>query len=289
MIEFMKGLLNGVTEALLMFYDDHRLAVASPQCHHVAEGICGDERLIAHLQHTWPSLVWHHDDPFTMQRPRRYGTVVLGADLTGATPSEHHRSLVHNAVQHLLPGGLLITGFQASSPTTGLSSDDYEALCAECDLTAISRHAEGSSVVMVHRRTDRFTIHDAVYEARQTFRRLTSHELAAQLCQPDAPLVVDTRTQTDRARFGVIAGSIHVPRTVLEWHLDPANGYRHPMATSLHQPMVVVCNRGYSSSLGAASLVRLGFTAVADLIGGVHAWVAQGYPVQAADHDHLDW
>ncbi len=81
---------------------------------------------------------------------------------------------------------------------------------------------------------------------------------------------------------------MHVPRTVVEWHLDPANGYRHPAVDSFDQPLVLVCNGGYSSSLAAASLLDLGFTDVADLVGGHRAWVAAGLPVVAPDHSHLD-
>jgi rhodanese-related sulfurtransferase len=41
---------------------------------------------------------------------------------------------------------------------------------------------------------------------------------------------------------------------------------------------VVVCNDGYSSSLTAANLVRIGFVDVADMIGGMQAWRAAGLP-----------
>ena len=34
--------------------------------------------------------------------------------------------------------------------------------------------------------------------------------------------------------------------------------------------------------------VRLGFTTVADLIGGHTAWAAEGLPVVRPDHSHLD-
>lgn len=235
-------------------------------------------------------------DPITMQLARRFDVVLLGGNLMNEVPMQHRRSLVHNAVQHLEPGGYVVAGFQLVSGHASLTLDEYDALCGDCELSLCGRHGTwtgepfgGSGfVVSVSRRTDRFTVHDLVYEARCEFPRVTATELAVQLRDEHPPVVVDTRTQTDRARFGVIAGSIHVPRTVLEWHLDPANGYRHPAVTSLHQPMVLVCNRGYSSSLGAASLVRLGFTAVTDLIGGVHAWIEAGLPVEPADHDHLD-
>ena len=72
------------------------------------------------------------------------------------------------------------------------------------------------------------------------------------------------------------------------WHLDPANGYRHPSVSSFDQPLVVVCNGGYSSALAAASLLDLGFVDVADLVGGMRAWTGAGHPVVAADHSHLD-
>ena len=118
--------------------------------------------------------------------------------------------------------------------------------------------------------------------------RVHAAELAGELDGDDPPTVVDTRTHTDRSRAGIIAGSIHVPRTVLEWHLDPANGYRHPVLRGLDQRLVLVCNGGYSSSLAAASLQRLGFTGVRDLVGGMRAWLAGGHAVMPADHDHLD-
>ena len=43
-----------------------------------------------------------------------------------------------------------------------------------------------------------------------------------------------------------------------------------------------MCNDGYSSSLAAANLSRLGFEHVADLEGGYRAWVAAGLPTRAA-------
>jgi len=99
---------------------------------------------------------------------------------------------------------------------------------------------------------------------------------------------LSTPVLTDRDRFGVIAGSIHVPRTLVEWHLDPANGYRHADVTAFDQPLVLVCNGGYSSSLAADSLLDLGFTDVSDLIGGIRAWVEAGLEVVEPDHSHLD-
>ena len=131
-------------------------------------------------------------------------------------------------------------------------------------------------------------MHAPLSETRATIRRLTANQLHDRMQSADPPLVLDTRTHTDRGRFGVIPGSVHVPRTVVEWHLDPANGYLHPEMRSFDQALVLVCNGGYSSSLAAANLVRIGFTDVADLIGGHTAWCTTGLPVVRADHEHHD-
>ena len=236
------------------------------------------------------------DDPVIMQLPRRFDAVVMSEQLMAEVPPQYRRRLVHNAVQHLLPGGVLVAAVRPERRAPSFTLSEFDDLCDDCDLVPIGRYGgwDGGTpsqhllTVTASRRTDRFTVHDLVFEARQSIRRLTAGQLASRLAAHAPPLVVDTRTQTDRARFGVIAGSIHVPRTVLEWHLDPINGYRHPSVTSFDQSLVLVCNQGYSSSLGAVNLVRLGFTDVADLVGGVHAWKQAGLPVVPADHDHLD-
>lgn len=210
----------------------------------------------------WPSV----------QLPRRFDLAIVEptyeADVVAA---------LHCAVAHLEPGGLVL-----------LVPGPDDSLAARFDLESIAEVLPDGVRVVVWRRPDRRTIHDVVFEARTRIARTTADELAARLRAPDSPTVVDTRTATDRDRFGVIAGSIHVPRTLVEWHLDPANGYRHPLVSSFDQPLVIVCNGGYSSALAAQSLLDIGFVDVADLVGGMRAWIRAGHAVVAPDHSHLD-
>jgi rhodanese-related sulfurtransferase len=218
-----------------------------------------------------------------LQLDTRFDLVWLTVPQPRVGSSADPRALVHAAVQHMVPGGVLII----EPDPRGADDVAFSALCAEFDLIDDSANAIDHTLLSF-RRTERFTVHDLVFEARSTIRRVSTTELRCRLESTDPPVVIDTRTQTDRRRFGVIDGSIHAPRTVLEWHVDPSNGYRHPAMRSFDQPIVVICNGGYSSSLAAANLVRLGFTDVADLIGGVHAWRAAGLPVATPDHSHLD-
>jgi rhodanese-related sulfurtransferase len=126
----------------------------------------------------------------------------------------------------------------------------------------------------------RFTVNDLLAEARRGLRRLDP--TSAQQAQCDGALLVDVRAHTDRWREGVIGGSLHVPLIVLPWAFDPASGAANPRLTDLDRPVVLFCNEGYSSSLAAATLQRIGFARATDLDGGFRAWKASGLPVQVA-------
>jgi rhodanese-related sulfurtransferase len=195
------------------------------------------------------------------------------------------RAVLHSAVQHVCAAGLVVF-----CTPVGFDYERLGVLTPQLELALVeTRHTADGSVELTYRRTDRFTIHDMVRSARATIRRVAPHELASAQMGADRPTVLDTRTPTDRERFGVIPGSLHIPRTILEWSLDPSNGYRNAAITSREQPLVIVCNGGYSSSLAAANLVTIGFTNVADLIGGHHGWVRAGLPVEPPDHWSLDY
>jgi rhodanese-related sulfurtransferase len=93
--------------------------------------------------------------------------------------------------------------------------------------------------------------------------------------------LIDIRSDLDRSHWGIVPGSIHIPRTVLEWRLDPEGKWRNPHVAATG-PFVLLCDHGCSSLLAATTLVDLGFEATADVIGGFAAWRDAGLPVVAA-------
>ena len=127
------------------------------------------------------------------------------------------------------------------------------------------------------------TVDDLLAAARAELDRLTPARLAAaqEAGRAAEPLVIDIRDRDDRERTGMIPGSVSIPLIVLEWRCHPSADYAHPAVESFDQPLVMVCNEGYTSSLAAASLRRLGFTDVTDLEGGIESWAAAGLPVTA--------
>jgi rhodanese-related sulfurtransferase len=74
---------------------------------------------------------------------------------------------------------------------------------------------------------------------------------------------------------------LHIPRSVLEWRVDPDSGYANPYITSLDCRLVLFCAQGFSSSFAAAGLRELGCDQATDMIGGFDAWKAAGLPVRA--------
>jgi rhodanese-related sulfurtransferase len=98
-------------------------------------------------------------------------------------------------------------------------------------------------------------------------------------------LLIDARTETQRAEAGELQGAIVIDRTVLEWRLDPSSPDRIPEADSYDRQIIVVCRQGYSSSLAAANLRAIGLRQATDLVDGVEGWCAAGLPTHRGAAD----
>lgn len=94
-------------------------------------------------------------------------------------------------------------------------------------------------------------------------------------------VLVDIRPAAQRAAESEVAGHLRplvVERNVLEWRFDPRHEARLPEAGSGAR-VIVLCEEGYTSSLAADALVRLGVARATDVVGGFTAWRAAGLPV----------
>jgi rhodanese-related sulfurtransferase len=121
------------------------------------------------------------------------------------------------------------------------------------------------------------TIDQLLERARRRLARVDPQQAAAE--QAQGALLVDTRTETQRAKQGEIPGALVIDRTVFEWRLDPTSPSRIPEAKDHNVRVIVICSQGYSSSLAAASLQELGLVNATDVIGGFHAWKEAGLPI----------
>ena len=113
--------------------------------------------------------------------------------------------------------------------------------------------------------------------ARARLSRLAPEE--AKRAADDGAILIDIRSDSQRARDGVLPGATVVPRNELEWLLDPESDYRDPDLARPDARVVIFCNVGYQSSLVAATLKDMGFDDATDIDGGFQAWREAGLPV----------
>lgn len=124
----------------------------------------------------------------------------------------------------------------------------------------------------------RMTIDELLARARQRLDRVTTEDALDAV--RDGAVLVDIRSELQRAADGLMPGAIFLPRNVLEWRCDVTSGYDDPrLSGDPDRRIVLVCDEGYQSSLAAAMLQDLGLARATDLVGGFQAWAAAGLPV----------
>lgn len=120
-------------------------------------------------------------------------------------------------------------------------------------------------------------VSDMVASAKARVENLTVDQVAAELQSSDVVLV-DVREPAELAGDGVIPGSIHAPRGMLEFHADPDSPY-HMEALRPDKRVILYCKSGSRSALAAATLTDMGYPRVGHLDGGIVAWTEAHRPV----------
>ena len=121
------------------------------------------------------------------------------------------------------------------------------------------------------------SVDELLADARRRLERIDPQEAYEAISR--GAVLVDIRSESQRARDGVVPGAHFVARNVLEWRADPASEWRDPAIADPSRQVIVMCDEGYQSSLAAATLQDLGLGRATDLIGGFQAWRRAGLPV----------
>lgn len=93
------------------------------------------------------------------------------------------------------------------------------------------------------------------------------------LLEDDDTLLVDVRETVERERDGLIPGSVHAPRGLLEFLADSESQNHYP-ALDPEARLILYCGTGGRSALAAKTLLDMGFADVSSLAGGYAAWRA---------------
>jgi rhodanese-related sulfurtransferase len=107
-------------------------------------------------------------------------------------------------------------------------------------------------------------------EANAVIESVSVQDLAYLLDDPDVVLV-DIRETEERQIDGVIPGSIHAPRGLLEFKADPESSI-YNSAFDTERRLILYCGTGGRSALAAKTLLDMGFENVSTLAGGYDAW-----------------
>jgi rhodanese-related sulfurtransferase len=118
------------------------------------------------------------------------------------------------------------------------------------------------------------SVDELLRSARERLRRLSPAEALDAV--GGGAVLVDIRSESQRAADGEIPEAHVVPRNVLEWRLDPASEHRDPALADYDRTVILICDEGYQSSLAAATLQDLGISAATDVVGGFQAWRTAG-------------
>lgn len=126
----------------------------------------------------------------------------------------------------------------------------------------------------------KLTAADMVAAARA---RITEVETADAIAMADDPnvVIVDIRDPRERAK-GKIPGSVHAPRGMVEFWVDPDSPYHRDVFAQAGKTYLFHCASGWRSALTVATLQDMGFEA-SHLKDGYTDWVAQGGPTEVPE------
>ena len=95
-----------------------------------------------------------------------------------------------------------------------------------------------------------------------------SKDQASKLHKENKCNLIDIRDIRELERDGRVKGSVHIPRGMLEFWLDPESAYFKDGKLDLNKEMVLFCAGGLRSALAAKTLEDMGFENVSHVEGG---------------------
>ncbi len=107
----------------------------------------------------------------------------------------------------------------------------------------------------------------------ETVKELTPNEAAAYMNDNPGLIVIDARESWELKKEGSLPGAVQIDYLGPKFHEDLAKLERT-------KTCLIYCAIGGRSRLTAAEMVKLGFTKLAYLKGGLNAWVTTGHAVE---------
>tara|TARA_B100000700_G_C14764691_1_gene723798 strand:- start:484 stop:867 length:384 start_codon:yes stop_codon:yes gene_type:complete len=117
-----------------------------------------------------------------------------------------------------------------------------------------------------------------VKEALSQIKTISSEEAKKKIDDKECNLI-DLRDIRELEKNGRIENSIHIPRGMLEFWMDPESAYFKDGKIDMNKEMVLFCAGGLRSALSAKSLQEMGFEKVSHIDGGFAAMRNNGFKI----------
>jgi rhodanese-related sulfurtransferase len=115
-------------------------------------------------------------------------------------------------------------------------------------------------------------------DAEQKVKSVSPQDAIAMQARDDV-VIVDIRDPREIEREGRIPGSLHAPRGMLEFWVDPESPYHKPVFAA-DKTFVIHCASGWRSLLATEILQRMGLSPVLNLKDGLKGWKEAGGPTE---------
>ena len=120
-----------------------------------------------------------------------------------------------------------------------------------------------------------------VQQAKARIKEITALDALGLFDHADV-VIVDIRDIRERQREGYIPGSIHAPRGMIEFWIDPDSPYFKPVFGQ-EKRFIFHCASGWRSALTVATLQDMGFDAE-HIEDGFKGWVRAGGAVETSSN-----
>ena len=117
-----------------------------------------------------------------------------------------------------------------------------------------------------------------VSEALKEIKTISPEE-ALELSNENKCNLIDLRDIRELENEGRIEKSLHIPRGMLEFWLDPESVYFKDEKLDINKEMIVFCAGGLRSALAAKSLKEMGYEKVSHIDGGFGLMKQKGFKI----------
>tara|TARA_Y100001958_G_C21231117_1_gene556868 strand:+ start:864 stop:1262 length:399 start_codon:yes stop_codon:yes gene_type:complete len=119
---------------------------------------------------------------------------------------------------------------------------------------------------------------ELVVEANKVISTMSAEEVKQALQKGNITLI-DIRDIRELWNEGTIKNSIHIPRGMLEFWLDPNSSYYNEKKLGEVKDIVLFCALGFRSALATKALKDMGFKNVHNAEGGFDALKSAGFDI----------